>query len=96
VHGCDFDTTGDLCGWTAPITEISDSIKFGFEQWIGQTEIPDTGKDDDFSKPGCEYQYSCVYLITLQGCTVMTKMIIVFILPGIMFAIIHYDLQIIY
>lgn len=64
MHGCDFDTTGDLCGWTAPITEVSDLSFFGFEQWPGQTEMPDTGPDDDFSKPGSEYQYSCLFYHT--------------------------------
>ncbi|XP_035490491.2 zonadhesin, like isoform X3 [Scophthalmus maximus] len=49
VSGCDFDTLGDLCGWT---TETGNTNVFGFDQWIGETETPGTGPDDDFSKPG--------------------------------------------
>ncbi|XP_030193878.1 zonadhesin, like isoform X2 [Gadus morhua] len=50
VHGCGFDTIGDLCGWTAPIPENPDI--YGFEQWTGATETAGTGPNDDFSKPG--------------------------------------------
>ncbi|KAJ0006358.1 hypothetical protein NQD34_013631 [Periophthalmus magnuspinnatus] len=46
--GCDFDIPDDLCGWTV----TSDPEIFGFGQWTGQTETPDTGPDDDYSKPG--------------------------------------------
>ncbi|KAL7374402.1 hypothetical protein ABVT39_000053 [Epinephelus coioides] len=49
VSGCDFDTTGDLCGWTS---HIEDPDMFGFEQWNGPTDTEGTGPDDDFSKPG--------------------------------------------
>ncbi|KAK7909334.1 hypothetical protein WMY93_014018 [Mugilogobius chulae] len=48
ISGCDFDTFDDLCGWTVS----SDPDIFGFEQWTGQTDTPNTGPDDDFSKPG--------------------------------------------
>ncbi|KAJ8416806.1 hypothetical protein AAFF_G00326840 [Aldrovandia affinis] len=46
---CDFDTMGDLCGWTME----TDSSIFGWEQWTGSTDMEGTGPDDDFSKPGC-------------------------------------------
>ncbi|KAM8746516.1 zonadhesin, like [Acanthopagrus schlegelii] len=49
VSGCDFDTIGDLCGWTS---ETENPDIFGFEQWTGQTDTEGTGPDDDFSKPG--------------------------------------------
>ncbi|XP_033465892.2 zonadhesin, like isoform X3 [Epinephelus lanceolatus] len=49
VSGCDFDTIGDLCGWTS---HIEDPDMFGFEQWNGPTDTEGTGPDDDFSKPG--------------------------------------------
>lgn len=51
ITGCDFDEMDDLCGWT---TEVSDPTIMGWEFWIGQTETPGTGPDDDFSKPGCK------------------------------------------
>ncbi|XP_019955619.2 zonadhesin, like [Paralichthys olivaceus] len=49
VSSCDFDTLGDLCGWT---TQTENNDVFGFDQWIGPTDTPGTGPDDDFSKPG--------------------------------------------
>ncbi|KAK2913695.1 hypothetical protein Q8A67_002094 [Cirrhinus molitorella] len=45
---CDFDDR-TLCGWR---TEVSNENIFGWEHWSGQTETPDTGPNDDFSKPG--------------------------------------------
>lgn len=50
VSGCDFDTIGELCGWTSQ----SENDIFGFEQWNGPTGTEGTGPDDDFSKPGCK------------------------------------------
>ncbi|XP_068612287.1 zonadhesin, like [Brachionichthys hirsutus] len=49
VYGCDFDTPGELCGWTS---ETENPSIFGFDQWTGPTETEGTGPDDDFSKPG--------------------------------------------
>ncbi|XP_016535008.1 zonadhesin-like [Poecilia formosa] len=46
---CDFDTGGDLCGWT--IHNDNPEV-FGFSQYAGQTETEGTGPEDDFSKPG--------------------------------------------
>lgn len=54
IAGCDFDEQ-DFCDWKNEVT--SDEI-FGWEHWNGQTETPDTGPDDDFSKPGCEANIS--------------------------------------
>lgn len=51
VSGCDFDTLGDLCGWTS---ETENPHIFGFDQWVGPTDTEGTGPDDDFSKPGCK------------------------------------------
>lgn len=51
VSGCDFDTIGDLCGWTS---ETENPDIFGFEQWNGPTDTEGTGPEDDFSKPGCK------------------------------------------
>ncbi|XP_052417115.1 zonadhesin, like isoform X9 [Carassius gibelio] len=48
IAGCDFDDN-DKCGWKNVVP--NDNI-FGWELWTGQTETPDTGPDDDFSKPG--------------------------------------------
>ncbi|XP_072315847.1 zonadhesin, like [Eucyclogobius newberryi] len=48
MSGCDFDTPEDLCGWSIN----SDPDRFGFEQWSGATETPNTGPNDDHSKPG--------------------------------------------
>ncbi|XP_051561427.1 zonadhesin, like [Myxocyprinus asiaticus] len=49
VAGCDFDDS-DLCGWTNVIPDNEDI--FGWELWLGQTDTPGTGPEDDFSKPG--------------------------------------------
>ncbi|XP_061525695.1 zonadhesin, like [Phycodurus eques] len=49
VSGCDFDNSGDTCGWTLFIPDVEIS---GFEQWSGPTDTEGTGPDDDFSKPG--------------------------------------------
>ncbi|XP_038159106.1 zonadhesin, like isoform X6 [Cyprinodon tularosa] len=46
---CDFDTIGELCGWTV---HTENPELFGFDQWSGQTDTDGTGPDDDFSKPG--------------------------------------------
>lgn len=55
ISGCDFDTTGDLCGWT---TEAENPAISGFEQWGGSTETEGSGPEDDFSKPGCKLFFS--------------------------------------
>lgn len=52
IFGCDFDTSGDLCGWT---TQTEDPNVFGFSQWAGETDTEGTGPDNDFSKPGCKW-----------------------------------------
>ncbi|XP_054457047.1 zonadhesin, like [Anoplopoma fimbria] len=49
VSDCDFDTFGELCGWTS---HTENPNIFGFDQWNGPTETEGTGPDDDFSKPG--------------------------------------------
>ncbi|KAM9827439.1 zonadhesin-like [Neosynchiropus ocellatus] len=49
LSGCDFDEQDNLCGWS---TETGDPDVFGFGQYVGETETPGTGPDDDFSKPG--------------------------------------------
>ncbi|KAM8881606.1 zonadhesin, like [Synchiropus picturatus] len=49
LSGCDFDVQDDLCGWS---TETGDPDVFGFGQYVGATETPGTGPEDDFSKPG--------------------------------------------
>ncbi|XP_058252073.1 zonadhesin, like isoform X1 [Hemibagrus wyckioides] len=49
ISQCDFDEADELCGWT---TDTSDPALSGWTFWNGPTEIPDTGPDDDFSKPG--------------------------------------------
>ncbi|KAM7377718.1 hypothetical protein PAMA_014158 [Pampus argenteus] len=49
LSGCNFDTLGDLCGWT---TETENPDVFGFTQWIGPSDTEGSGPDDDFSKPG--------------------------------------------
>lgn len=59
ISGCDFDTTGDLCGWT---TEAENPAIFGFEQWGGSTETEGSGPEDDFSKPGCKLFFSMLTL----------------------------------
>ncbi|XP_008433300.1 zonadhesin-like [Poecilia reticulata] len=46
---CDFDTAGDLCGWTV---HNDNPEVFGFTQYTGPTETEGTGPEDDFSKPG--------------------------------------------
>lgn len=50
IAGCDFDDQ-DICGW---VNEVSNDDIYGWETWSGQTDTPDTGPDDDFSKPGRE------------------------------------------
>ncbi|XP_023821958.1 zonadhesin isoform X3 [Oryzias latipes] len=49
LSGCDFDKSGDLCGWE---THVDNPDVYGFIQWSGQTDTPGTGPDDDFSTPG--------------------------------------------
>ncbi|XP_067380543.1 zonadhesin, like isoform X2 [Channa argus] len=49
VSGCNFDTMGDLCGWT---THSDNPNVMGFSQWVGPTDTEGTGPDDDFSMPG--------------------------------------------
>ncbi|KAI4900182.1 hypothetical protein NFI96_023906, partial [Prochilodus magdalenae] len=51
IAGCDFDEQ-NLCGW---INEVPNSSINGWEFWVGSTETPDSGPDDDFSKPGFGY-----------------------------------------
>ncbi|CAL1590396.1 unnamed protein product [Knipowitschia caucasica] len=48
LTGCDFDLPDDLCSWDVE----ADGDLFGFGQWIGPTNTPGTGPNDDFSKPG--------------------------------------------
>ncbi|XP_051569103.1 IgGFc-binding protein-like [Myxocyprinus asiaticus] len=46
---CDFDDR-ELCGWTNIVPDDEDIE--GWEFWVGQTDTPGTGPEDDFSKPG--------------------------------------------
>ncbi|KAK2852095.1 hypothetical protein Q5P01_008371 [Channa striata] len=49
VSGCNFDSLGDLCGWTTYTDNLNVN---GFIQWNGPTDTGGTGPDDDFSLPG--------------------------------------------
>ncbi|MCI4377434.1 hypothetical protein PGIGA_G00203590 [Pangasianodon gigas] len=49
ISQCDFDEMDNLCGWT---TEVSVPGLDGWIFWSGATDTPDTGPNDDFSKPG--------------------------------------------
>ncbi|XP_053089075.1 zonadhesin, like isoform X2 [Pangasianodon hypophthalmus] len=49
ISQCDFDEMDNLCGWT---NEVSVPDLPGWIFWTGATDTPDTGPNDDFSKPG--------------------------------------------
>ncbi|KAJ8007728.1 hypothetical protein DPEC_G00097200 [Dallia pectoralis] len=50
LTGCDFDTNADLCGWDAKVPAYPNL--YGWELYNGATNTPNTGPNDDFSKPG--------------------------------------------
>nr|XP_033779282.1 zonadhesin-like [Geotrypetes seraphini] len=69
VDGCDFDTLDDFCGWENPV-QAGDRQ---WEQWTGQTNVPGTGPNDDFSKPGLGYYMLMDSTYATPNATVLLK-----------------------